>query len=66
MKLASKSKNRLELLDVIQEGITVEDTTLSVEKIKQLAYPSLLEKVLDGLLKRKVLAEVLQKRKLKQ
>lgn len=45
MKLASKSKNRLELLDIIQEGVNVEDTSLSIDKIKQNSYPSLLESV---------------------
>lgn len=65
MKLASKSKNRLELLDVIQEGITVEDTTLSVEKIKQLAYPSLLEKVSGWVTEKKGFSGGLAKEKAK-
>ena len=65
MKLASKSKNRLELLDIIQEGITVKDTSASVEKIKQSAYPNLLEKVSEWVAEKKGFSGGLAKEKAK-
>lgn len=65
MKLASKSKNRLELLDVILEGVNVKDTNLSIDKIKQAAYPSLLESVSSWVSEKKGFSGGLAKEKAK-
>lgn len=65
MKLASKSKNRLELLDLIQEGIDVKNVTQSIEKIKEQAYPSLLAKVSEWVKDKKGFSGGLAKEKAK-
>lgn len=54
MKLASKSKNRIEILEMLQDGIssgeifeTINYKNQSEDKIKQFIYPNLLNKLTD-------------------
>ena len=54
MKLASKSKKRLDLLEAIQDGITTRDVfetidykSQSEDKIKQFIYPHLLTQLTE-------------------
>jgi len=65
MKLASKSKNRLELLDAIQEGILIEDSSKTLEEIKEEIYPSLLERVSTWVTEKKGFTGGLAKEKAK-
>lgn len=60
MKLASKSKNRLAILDMIQDGIstkeifeTIDYKKQSEDKIKQFIYPNLLNKLTDYIMDKK-------------
>lgn len=60
MKLASKSKNRIAILEMIQDGISTEEIfetnnykTKSEEKIKQAIYPNLLNKITDYVMDKK-------------
>jgi|TARA_R110002096_G_scaffold58655_1_gene147586 hypothetical protein len=60
MKLSSKSKKRLKLLDVIKEGITsheifetIDYKNQSEDKIKQFIYPNLLNSLSNWIVKSK-------------
>jgi len=66
MKLSSKSKKRLKLLDVIKEGITsheifetIDYKNQSEDKIKQFIYPNLLNSLSNWIVKSKDLNLVL-------
>jgi len=60
MKLASKSKNRMAILEMLQDGITTTDIyetidykNQSEDKIKQFIYPHLLDKISTWIAERK-------------
>lgn len=68
MKLASKSKKRLELLNSIQEGITTRDIfetidykSQSEDKIKQFIYPHLLDQLTEYVMDKKGFGRALAK-----
>ena len=70
MKLASKSKKRIELLDSIQSGITTRDIfetidykSQSEDKIKQFIYPHLLDQLTEYIVERKGFSRGLAKEK---
>jgi len=70
MKLASKSKKRLELLDSIQDGITTRDVfetidykSQSEDKIKQFIYPHLLDQLTEYVMDKKGFGRALAKEK---
>lgn len=70
MKLASKSKKRLELLDSIQEGISTRDVfetidykSQSEDKIKQFIYPHLLDQLTEYVMDKKGFGRALAKEK---
>lgn len=72
MKLASKSKKRLDLLDSIQDGITTRDIfetidyrTQSEDKIKQFIYPHLLDQMTEYIMEKKGFSRGLAKQKAK-
>lgn len=72
MKLASKSKNRIAILDMLQDGITTSDVyetidykNQSEDKIKQFIYPHLLEKISGWVAERKGFSPALAKEKAK-
>ena len=60
MKLASKSKKRIDLLEAIQDGITTRDIfetinykAQSEDKIKQFIYPQLLDQITEYIVEKK-------------
>jgi len=68
MKLASKSKKRLELLNSIQEGITTREIfetidykSQSEDKIKQFIYPHLLDQLTEYVMDKKGFGRALAK-----
>jgi hypothetical protein len=70
MKLASKSKKRIELLDSIQSGITTRDIfetidykSQSEDKIKQFIYPHLLNQLTEYVMEKKGFSRNLAKEK---
>lgn len=70
MKLASKSKKRLDLLKVIQEGITTREVfetidykNQSEDKIKQFIYPHLLDQLTEYIMDKKGFSRGLAKEK---
>ena len=70
MKLASKSKKRIDLLDAIQDGITsreifdtIDYKTQSEDKIKQFIYPHLLEQLTEYIIEKKGFSRGLAKHK---
>ncbi len=70
MKLASKSKNRLELLESIQDGISTQDVfetidykSQSEDKIKQFIYPHLLDQLTEYVMEKKGFGRGLAKEK---
>ena len=70
MKLASKSKKRLDLLEAILEGITTRDIfetidykSQSEDKIKQFIYPHLLEQLTEYVIEKKGFSRGLAKEK---
>lgn len=70
MKLASKSKKRLDLLDAIQEGITTQDVFETIDyksqgedKIKQFIYPHLLDRITEYVSEKKGFSRGLAKQK---
>lgn len=72
MKLASKSKNRLAILDMIQDGISSDEIfessdyeSISEDKIKQRIYPSLLNKITDYVMEKKGFSRSLAREKAK-
>lgn len=72
MKLASKSKNRIELLEAIQEGITsheifetIDYKNQSEDKIKQFIYPILINQLTDWIVEKKGLDSDLARAKAK-
>lgn len=72
MKLASKSKNRIELVDIISEGISTQDVfgtinykKQSEDKIKQFIYPHLVECLGKWLAEKKDMDYALAKEKAK-
>jgi hypothetical protein len=72
MKLASKSKNRIAILEMIQDGISTEEIfetndykTKSEEKIKQAIYPNLLNKITDYVMDKKGFSRSLAREKAK-
>jgi len=72
MKLASKSKNRLAILEMIEEGIssreifeTIDYKTQSEDKIKQFIYPNLLNHLTEWVMEKKDFSKGLAKEKAK-
>jgi hypothetical protein len=72
MKLASKSKNRIAILEMIQDGIssgeifeTIDYKNQSEDKIKQFIYPNLLNKLTDYVMERKGFSRSLAREKAK-
>lgn len=72
MKLASKSKNRLAILDMIEEGIssreifeTIDYKSQSEDKIKQFIYPNLLNHLTEWVMDKKGFSKGLAKEKAK-
>ena len=72
MKLSSKSKKRIELLDVISDGITgheifetIDYKNQSEDKIKQFIYPNLLNTLSDWIIDKKGFAPGLARKKAK-
>jgi len=72
MKLASKSKNRIAILDMIQDGISTEEIfetidykNQSEDKIKQFIYPNLLNKVTEYVMEKKGFSRSLAREKAK-
>lgn len=70
MKLASKSKKRLDLLEAIQDGITTRDVfetidyrSQSEDKIKQFIYPHLLDQLTEYIIEKKGFSRGLAKEK---
>lgn len=70
MKLASKSKKRLDLLEAILEGITTRDIfetidykSQSEDKIKQFIYPHLLTQLTEYVMEKKGFSRGLAKEK---
>lgn len=70
MKLASKSKNRLAILEMIQDGILTDEVSSliesqSEEKVNELIYPNLLEKITDYVMDKKGFSRSLAREKAK-
>lgn len=72
MKLSSKSKSRLELLDMIAEGISSPDVfnvinykSQSEDKIKQFVYPHLVDALTEWVMQKKDFSRALAKEKAK-
>ena len=72
MKLASKSKKRIAILDMIQYGISTEEIfetidykNQSEDKIKQFIYPNLLNKVTEYVMENKGFSRSLAREKAK-
>lgn len=72
MKLASKSKNRIAILDMLQDGITTGEIfetinykNQSEDKIKQFIYPHLLTQVSNWVAERKGFSPALAREKAK-
>lgn len=72
MKLASKSKNRISILEMIQDGIstheifeTIDYKNQSEDKIKQFIYPNLLNKVTEYVMEKKGFSRGLAREKAK-
>ena len=72
MKLSSKSKNRIELLDYIAEGIstpevfnTISYKNQSEDKIKQFIYPHLVDSLTEWIMQKKEFSRSLAKEKAK-
>lgn len=72
MKLASKSKNRLAILEMIEEGIssreifeTIDYKSQSEDKIKQYIYPNLLNHLTEWVMEKKDFSKGLAKEKAK-
>ena len=72
MKLASKSKNRILILEMIQDGIstheifeTIDYKNQSEDKIKQFIYPNLLNKVTEYVMEKKGFGRGLAREKAK-
>lgn len=72
MKLASKSKNRLAILEMIQDGISTKEIFETIDyknqpedKIKQFMYPSLLNKLTDYVMEKKGFSRSLAREKAK-
>ena len=72
MKLASKSQNRIAILEMIQDGIstkeifeTIDYKNQSEDKIKQFMYPSLLNKLTDYVMEKKGFSRSLAREKAK-
>lgn len=72
MKLSSKSKKRLELLDVIKDGITsheifetIDYKNQSEDKIKQFIYPNLLNSISNWISEKKGFEPGLARKKAK-
>jgi len=72
MKLASKSKNRISILEMIQDGIstqevfeTIDYKNQSEDRIKQLIYPNLLNKVTEYVMEKKGFGRGLAREKAK-
>lgn len=70
MKLASKSKKRIDLLDAIQTGITTREVfetidykSQSEDKIKQFIYPHLLDQLAEYVMEKKGFGRGLAKEK---
>lgn len=70
MKLASKSKKRLDLLGAIQDGITTRDVfetidykSQSEDKIKQFIYPHLLDQITEYIMEKRGFSRGLAKQK---
>jgi Zn/Cd-binding protein ZinT len=72
MKLASKSQNRIAILDMIQDGIstneifeTIDYKKQSEDKIKQSIYPNLLNRLTDYVMEKKGFSRSLAREKAK-
>lgn len=72
MKLASKSKNRIEILEMLQEGIsssevfeTIDYKNQSEDKIKQFIYPNLLNQLTDYVMEKQGFTRSLAREKAK-
>lgn len=72
MKLASKSQNRLTILEIIQDGIstneifeTIDYKKQSEDKIKQFIYPNLLNRLTDYVMEKKGFSRSLAREKAK-
>jgi hypothetical protein len=72
MKLASKSMNRIAILDMIQDGISIQEIFENVDyknqnedKIQQLIYPNLLNKVTEYVMDKKGFGKGLAREKAK-
>lgn len=72
MKLASKSQNRITILDMIQDGIstneifeTIDYKKQSEDKIKQFIYPNLLNRLTDYVMEKKGFSRSLAREKAK-
>lgn len=72
MKLASKSKNRIAILEMIEKGIstqeifeTIDYKNQSEDKIKQFIYPNLLNEVTDYVIEKKGFSRGLAREKAK-
>jgi len=72
MKLASKSQNRIAILEMIQDGIstneifeTIDYKKQSEDKIKQFIYPNLLNKLTDYVMEKKGFSRSLAREKAK-
>lgn len=70
MKLASKSKKRIDLLESIQDGITTRDVFETIDyksqnedKIKQFIYPHLLDELTEYIIEKKGFTRGLAKEK---
>ncbi len=72
MKLASKSKNRIAILEMIQDGIssgeifeTIDYKNQSEDKIKQFIYPNLINKLTEYVMEKKGFSRSLAREKAK-
>ena len=72
MKLASKSQNRIAILEMIQDGIstneifeTIDYKKQSEDKIKQFIYPNLLNKLTDYVMEKRGFSRSLAREKAK-
>jgi hypothetical protein len=72
MKLSSKSKSRIELLDFITEGVSTQEVfktinykTQSEDKIKHFIYPHLLDALTEWVMQKKDFSRALAKEKAK-
>jgi len=72
MKLASKSQNRIAILEMIQDGIstneifeTIDYKKQSEDKIKQFIYPNLLNRLTDYVMEKKGFSRSLAREKAK-